>query len=315
MSKQRITGDSLKAYERLCQEGGFSLLQLMVTAAVMATIGAFALMGISSARANMRLAGSARKFAAYVEKARIDAVRRHVSSAAPTRIEFPDDRTYRVTMDFDGSGITATRDFKFEDGVTLLSNAPQPITFDWRGRMTACTASFSMVSSQSGTSPVNVDVTASGDVTVDSDIDDFPANINYSNINQTSDISTDATVKGTTAPAALGALNCGAVDAGPVGGVTGGGGPTCGTINVNPGKITIKRNNGSTASFSVTVSNAVTITAGGPSNLVITPSSKAMTSAAAATFTVKSINKATGDFAVTFSSNCGTASVTVKVTK
>src|SRR5215210_4831711 len=134
MSKQRITGDSLKAYERSGQEGGFSLLQVMVTAAVMLTIGTFALMGISSARANMRLAGSARRFAAYVEKARIDAVRRHVSSAAPTRIEFPDNRTYRITMDFDGSGITTTRDFKFEDGVVLLSNAPTPITFDWRGR-------------------------------------------------------------------------------------------------------------------------------------------------------------------------------------
>ncbi len=315
MSKQRIAGERLKAYERLRHEGGFSLLQLMVTVAVMITIGAFAFMGISSARANMRLAGSARQFAAYVEKARIDAVRRHVSSASPTRIEFPDKNTYRVTMDFDGSGITATRDFKFKEGVTLLSNAPPPITFDWRGRMAACTASFSLVSSQSGTSPVNVDVTASGDVTVDSDIDDFPANINYSNVNQTSDVYSDATVKGTTAPPALGAGNCGAVDAGPIGGVTGGGGPGCGTINVNPGIITIKRNGGSTASFTVTVSNAVTITGAGTSNLLITPSSKAMTSAAAATFTVKSINRATGDFAVTFSSPCGTASVTVKVTR
>ena len=315
MSKQRITGDKLKAYERLRHEGGFTILQLVVTAAVMATIGAFALMGISSARANMRLAGSARKFSAYVEKARIDAVRRHVSSAAPTRIEFPDNRTYRVTMDFDGSGITATRDFKFEDGVTLLSNAPQPITFDWRGRMAACTASFSMVSSQPWTSPVNVDVTASGDVTVDSEIDDFPANINYSNVNQTTDVSTDATVKGTTAPPAVGVGNCGAVDAGPVGPVIGGGGPSCGTITVDPGKITIKRNNGSTSSFSVSVSNSTTITAAGTSNLTITPSSKAMTSGTAAVFTVKSNNRATGEFAVTFSSNCGTASVTVKVTK
>ncbi len=124
MSMQRITGDMLKAYERLRHEGGFSLLQLMITVAVMMIIGSFAFMGISSARANMRLAGSARQFAAYVEKARIDAVRRHVSSASPTRIEFPDNRTYRVTMDFDGSGITATRDFKFQNGVTLLCLSP-----------------------------------------------------------------------------------------------------------------------------------------------------------------------------------------------
>jgi len=315
MSRQRLTVNGLKGFERLRGEGGFSLLQLMVTVTVMIIIGTFAFMGISSARANMRLAGSARKFAGYVEKARIDAVRRHVASASPTRIDFVDSNTYRVTMDFDGSGTATSRTFNFEDGVTLLSLAPQAITFDWRGRMAACSASFSMVSSQSGTSPVNVDVSASGDVTVDNDIDDFPANISYTNVNKTVDISSDATVKGTTAPAAIAVTDCSAVDAGPVGGVTGGGGATCGTINVNPGKITIKRNNGSSASFTVTVSNSVTITAAGTSNLTITPTTKAMTSAATAAFTVKSNNRATGDFAMTFSSSCGTASVVVRVTK
>ncbi len=158
-----------------------------------------------------------------------------------------------------------------------------------------------------------MDVTASGDVTVDSDFDNFPANINYSNVNQTTDVYSDATVSGTTAPPALGAGNCGAVDAGPVGPVTGGGGPSCGTISVNPGKITIKRNGGSTTAFSVSVSNSVTITGAGTSNLTITPSSKAMTGGVAANFTVNSINKATGEFPVTFSSPCGTASVIVKV--
>ena len=315
MSKQHIRHAPSKTLERARREGGFSLLQLMVTVAVMTVVGTFAFMGITSARANMRLAASARKFAAYVEKARIDAVRRHVSSANPTKIEFPDNYTYRVTMDFDGSGITSTRDFKFQEGVTLLSLAPQPITFDWRGRMTSCTASFSMVSSQGGTTPVNVAVTASGDVTVDNDIDDFPANINYSNVNKTIDVSSDATVKGATAPADVNVADCGAVDAGPIGGIMGGGGPTCGTINVNPGRITIKRNGGSAASFSVSVSNTVTITVAGTSNLTITPSSKAMTGAASATFTIQSNNRATGDFPVTFSSPCGTASAVVRVTK
>jgi hypothetical protein len=291
------------------------MLQMAVTVAVTMIIGTFAFMGISSARANMRLAGSARQFAAYVEKARIDAVRRHVSSASPTKIDFVDSNTYSVTMDFDGSGTPSTRSFNFQDGVTLLSLAPQAITFDWRGRMASCTASFSMVSSQTGTTPVNVDVTASGDVSVDNDVDEFPSNITYTNVNKTTDISSDATVKGTTAPAAIATTDCSAVDNGPVGGVWGGGGGTCGTINVNPAKISIKRSGGSTNSFTVSVSNAVTITAAGTSNLTITPTSKAMTSAATATFTVKSNNKATGDFAVTFSSSCGTASVVVRVMK
>ncbi|HYY58555.1 MAG TPA: hypothetical protein VE842_14575, partial [Pyrinomonadaceae bacterium] len=172
MSKQRLRVNRLEASERSGREGGFSLLQMMVTVAVTMVIGTFALMGISSARANMRLAGSARQFAAYVEKARIDAVRRHVTSASPTKVDFLDSNTYRVTMDFDGSGNPTTRNFDFQEGVTLLSLAPAGITFDWRGRMASCTASFSMVSSQSGTTPVNVDVTASGDVSVDNEVDE-----------------------------------------------------------------------------------------------------------------------------------------------
>ncbi|HEX8773021.1 MAG TPA: hypothetical protein VF735_05405 [Pyrinomonadaceae bacterium] len=312
MSKQLITGDSRKASGRARLEGGFSLLQLLITAMVMILVGAFALMSIASARANMRLASSARQFAAYVEKARIDAVRRHVSSASPTKIEFVDTNTYRVTMDFDGSGIITARTFDFKDGVSLLSLSPQPITFDWRGRMASCTASFSMVSSQSGTSPVSVDVTASGDVTVDSDIDDMPDTITYTNVNKTTDISSDATVKGTTAAPTFSATDCSALDAGSTAGVSGTG--ACGTISVNPGKISIKRNGGSNGSFTVTVTSSALITAGGTSNLTFTPSSTNV-STTGYSFIVKSINRATGDFPVTFSSPCATASVVVRVTK
>ncbi|HEX8141525.1 MAG TPA: hypothetical protein VF553_02955 [Pyrinomonadaceae bacterium] len=313
MSKQLIKSDAKKADERARLEGGFSLLQLLITVTIMILVGAFALMSISSARANMRLAGSARQFAAYVEKARIDAVRRHVSSASPTKIEFLDANSYRVTMDFDGSGIITSRVFDFNEGVSLLSLSPQPITFDWRGRMASCTASFSMVSSQSGTSPVSVDVTASGDVTVDSDIDDMPSTINYTNVNKTTDISSDATVKGTTAAPVIATTDCSALDAGSTAGVSGTG--TCGTISVNPGKVSIKRNGGGSGSFTVTVTSSALIAAGGTSNLTFTPSSMSVSPTTASTFIVKSINRATGDFPVTFSSPCATASVVVRVTK
>src|ERR1700755_1722279 len=102
------------------------MLQLVLTVTVMTILGTFAFMGISSARENMRLTGSARQFASRVEKARIDAVRRHVSSASPTKVEFVDGNTYRVTMDWDGGGTATARDFNFEYGVSLFSQPTAP---------------------------------------------------------------------------------------------------------------------------------------------------------------------------------------------
>ena len=56
---------------------GFSTVQLIITIAVMGLVTGFAVVGITRARSNFRLSNSAREFAAHVERARADAVRRH----------------------------------------------------------------------------------------------------------------------------------------------------------------------------------------------------------------------------------------------
>ncbi|HEY6189466.1 MAG TPA: GspH/FimT family pseudopilin [Pyrinomonadaceae bacterium] len=312
MSKQLITGDSSKASERMRREGGFNLLQMMITVTVMIIVGTVAFMGITSARENMRLSGSARQFASYVEKARIDAVRRHTSSAAPSKIEFVDANTYRVTMDFAGSGTASTRTFTFEDGVTLFSEATQPISFDWRGRMTACTLTFALKNTSG--SQTTVDISASGDVTVDSDISDTPT-ISYSNVNQTVDVSSDATVLGTTAPTTTSVTDCSAVDTGPVGGITGTGAISSCKLTINPGAISVKQNGGTTVSLTASVIDAATVTVSAPSNLRITPTSQSIAANGSTTFTVKSLNKTRGTFKVTFSAGCTSVDVMVTVTK
>jgi Tfp pilus assembly protein FimT len=308
----------MKARERARLEGGFSLLQLMITVTVMVVIGTFAFMGITSARENMRLSGSARQFASYVEKARIDAVRRHTTSANPSKVEFVDTNTYRVTMDFDGSGTATSRTFSFEDGVTLFSQPTQAIAFDWRGRMSACTLTFALKNTTG--SQTTVDITGAGDVTVDSDIISSPS-ISHTNVNQTVDVASDATVSGTTAPASMSATDCSAVDTAPVGSVTGGGitGTSGGSatpcsLTATPGAVSVKKNGGTTQNVSVTVTTASTVTASGPSNIKITPASQSLAANGSATFSIKSLNNTRGTFTVTFSSSCASADVTVTIT-
>src|SRR3712207_8397498 len=51
---------------------------------------------------------SARVFAQNVERARLDAIRRHDTS----NVEFISPTTYEITMDYTGSGVKTTRDRK-----------------------------------------------------------------------------------------------------------------------------------------------------------------------------------------------------------
>jgi type IV fimbrial biogenesis protein FimT len=111
-------------------ESGFTLVQLLVTLAVVAVVSSFAILGVTRARASMRLANSSRQFAAYVERARADAVRRH----GVADVQMLTNSTYRVTMDFDGTGSLSTQTFSLEDNVEFITSL-QTITFDWRGRI------------------------------------------------------------------------------------------------------------------------------------------------------------------------------------
>src|SRR5687767_6546777 len=85
---------------------GFSTIELIGTATVLAIVTAFGLIGISKARANVRLAGSAREFASYIEKARIFSIRKHADDAAERAsvVVNADQASYDVTMDLDGDG-------------------------------------------------------------------------------------------------------------------------------------------------------------------------------------------------------------------
>ena len=157
---------------RFKQQHGFTLTQMLFTIAIIAIVSTFGFMGIRTARAEYRLQSSARLFATYIEKARADSVRRHAAGGDESWVRSADagGNTYTIRMDF-GSGTVETRTFTLDPGLEFAT-ASLLVTFDWRGRLTQqCVDTLScvfQVNSPFLDKSIPVDVSGSGDITVDS---------------------------------------------------------------------------------------------------------------------------------------------------
>lgn len=166
------------------KQNGFSMMQLIVTLAVVSIVSGLAVFGIASARQRIRLTNSSRLLASYAEKARVDSVRRHPTDPdLMAGVEVLNKTTYRIKMDFDGDGVVETKDINLDDGVVFATD-PIALVFDWRGRLvdlpnTEIKVSIAMQWGDDANDQRVVDITRSGDVTIDSDVylDDVP-NVN-----------------------------------------------------------------------------------------------------------------------------------------
>jgi hypothetical protein len=237
-----------------------------------------------------------------MEKARVDAVRRHGTSA----VNFSDPRTYSVTMDFNNGGTPSTRTFSFQDGVELASSDLPNVIFNWRGRTltsgSSCVTTFS-VSDASGNG-LSVDVSGSGDVTVENQQPSLP-NVTYNNtINSSESIDSRAVVGGLTVSDNTPCMD---LSGGGVGGDSGP--PTC-NIHVSTSSVSIKKNGGATGSVLVSMSSPTLVVVSYPSNLEISPTSQTVSTGSS--FSISSKNTLRGPFNVTFTSQCG-SSITIKV--
>jgi Tfp pilus assembly protein FimT len=158
--------------------GGFSAIELLITATVLTIVTGLGLMGITRARASVRLSGAAREYASYIEKARIHSIRNHADEAGErANVAIDEARTsYDVTMDLDGDGDLDTRTITLPSDVTF--ETVETIAFDWRGRtwstvggVTSANAQVS-IRLQGANDTVSIDVTGSGDITIDSQVFD-----------------------------------------------------------------------------------------------------------------------------------------------
>jgi Tfp pilus assembly protein FimT len=288
--------------EKRRPERGASIVELVIVLALIGVISAFALVQVRSSRSALRVQNSVRQLASYMEKARIDAVRRHGTST----VTFSNTRTYSVTMDFNGSGSATTRTFTFQEGVNLASSELPNVTFNWRGRTltsgSSCVTTFAV--SDTMNHGLSVDVSGSGDVTVENQQPTLP-NVTYNNtVSSTDNINSREVVTGTSTSDNTPCMDLSG------GGIGSDSGPPSCTIHVASSSISIKKNGGATGSILVSMSNPSLVVATFPSNLTVSPASQTVSNGQS--FSVVSKNTLRGPYNVTFTSQCG-SSITAKV--
>src|SRR5438067_3029046 len=222
----------LRTRSRTFEQSGFSVIQLLLTVVLISIVSAFALLQISSTKASLSLQNSVRQLATYIERARMDAIRRHATTTDMlSSVVFTSNNTYNVKMDFAGTGTTSTRTFTFDSSVPgIPPGSPLPtVTFNWRGRISSCTITFAIFNSRGEQSWV--DVSDAGDVTVNSNVDVLPT-ATYATVSSSSDISSTTVVSGSGVhDNSLDCVGGGVAVAGPP--LTGTGPGGC-TLSVNP---------------------------------------------------------------------------------
>ena len=285
-------------------ERGFTILQTAIAVAIMGIICGFAVMGLLQAKAKLRLQNSVRQLAGYLEKARLDAIRRHGTS----NVAFIDSSTYVVTMDFGGTGTLTSRTIPFEQEVTVFSSDLPTFNFNWRGRTQSCTVTLAVRNGPGQQS--NVDVSDAGDVTVDGTVGVFPS-VSYAPVNTGSDVQTTAVVSGSTVH--NNSVDCTGETTGTIGGTITGTGIGC-ADSATPSAISIRKNGAGSATITVTATNTGTISVQAPINLQVTPSMQTVSGGGSATFSITSVNNTRGTFAVNFNSPCTTLTVLLTVT-
>ncbi|HKO60440.1 MAG TPA: type II secretion system protein [Pyrinomonadaceae bacterium] len=117
---------------------GISILELLIVIAMISVITGFAVIKVAEARQDMTRENAAVQLAAYLEKARVDSVRRHPTTAVQmAQVSILDANSYSVTIDSDWDGaLDAPRVISVPAGSGLQFNTPYPRTiyFNWRGR-------------------------------------------------------------------------------------------------------------------------------------------------------------------------------------
>ncbi len=156
----------VKREQKPKRERGFTIIQVLITVSLIAIVSTFGVMAIGSARAGLRLNGSTRELAGYLEKARSDAIRRNDTAT----VTIVDANSYTVTMDSDGDGTRETRTIRLQDGVTFDNGSiGVSADFDWRGRVPN---QLGIVLNNDRGGRNNINLSGAGDVTLDNDFQD-----------------------------------------------------------------------------------------------------------------------------------------------
>ena len=155
--------------EKFANARGVSILELLIVIAMVSVVTGFAVMKVAEARQDMTRENAAVQLAAYLEKARLDSIRRHPTTAAQmAQVSILDANSYSVTIDANWDGtLDAPRVISAPASSNLQFNTPYPRTiyFNWRGRTVGADgnpATPDFVSLTHGYGTSRVDLTPAG---------------------------------------------------------------------------------------------------------------------------------------------------------
>lgn len=348
----RVTRNKRKARQKP-KHDGFTMLQAVIVLAVAMIISAATVVSIRAGRPAIQLANSAHQLASYLERARADSVRRRAANGSESSVQILNSTTYRVTMGWGGSGTLASRDFMLEGDVVFDTNLTT-IAFDWRGRPTSGTEVTLALSNSSGSTQVDVtgsgDVTVGSEIFQDDAIPTVGLNANVTGDVSPDPMDPNAAPSATATPileeepTPTPPVGGGDTDPTPTPTVSPTATPVASPTPTPPGNpnstptptptptpsqspavtgcvtsttpsfLSISKNGGS-GSVIVKVSNGSgSVSASSPGNLTISPPSQTISPSGSNVFSITSNNATRGEFTVTFTAPCGSATVIVTVT-
>jgi prepilin-type N-terminal cleavage/methylation domain-containing protein len=188
--------DCSQSTARKSGERGVSIVEMLIVVVMISIVSAFALLRISGAQRAMRLTNSAHEFMAWLEKARLDSLRRHpMSNAEMASVTINSATSYSITIDQNGDGaldpariftIPGTHGAAFA-GITI----PTTIYYNWRGRPVdnsgnLLNLAFNLQDSSGNINPITL--SDAGDATLGN-------SANIGNVSINTEVSSNANIK------------------------------------------------------------------------------------------------------------------------
>lgn len=175
-------------------ESGASLIEMLIVLMIIGIASTWAFLRIVEAQQATRLTSATQELTAYLDKARLDSIRRHATVVNQmARISIDSQTSYSVTLDSNGDGqLDPPRVFNFPAGSISFNVAafPTVIRYNWRGRVVDTNgnqinpAAINLQDTR-GPGPA-INLSSAGDTTTYSNVN--ITNVNLSGVSTTSNI-------------------------------------------------------------------------------------------------------------------------------
>ena len=154
---------------------GFTVFELLIVITMITVVTGFVVMQVVRARQVMIRDNAALEMMSYLEKARVDSVRRRPATAAEmAQVTILNSTFYSITIDSTGDGtLDAPQVLTLPAGANLDFQPPYPRTiyFNWRGRTVDAAGNLANPSYVRircpGNNPAQIDLTTSGQTSLD----------------------------------------------------------------------------------------------------------------------------------------------------